>query len=66
MARTGYFWWDDDEVYFVLDQHTETTVNMLLNLDTLSWLIFSQSFLLFLKINVTIKEAVHTNFSLGD
>jgi hypothetical protein len=23
MARTSYFQWDDDEVRFVLDQHTE-------------------------------------------
>jgi hypothetical protein len=23
MARTSYFQWDDDEVHFVLDQHTE-------------------------------------------
>ena len=66
MARTGQFWWDDDDVCFVQEQPTETTVNKLLNLDTLSWLIFSQSFLLFLKINATTKEAAHTNISLED
>ena len=23
MGRRSYIWWDDDDVYFVLDQHTQ-------------------------------------------
>jgi hypothetical protein len=54
MARTS-FWWDDDEVRFVLDQHAELDiysnsprVNMSLHSDTLFWFRANQSLLLLL------------------
>ena len=62
MARTSYFEWNDDEIRFVLDQHTELDCysarglknqsagrHVIPNSDTLIW--FQANQLLFLLLN---------------
>ena len=61
------FWWDDDDMHFVLDEHTylqETSlwVDMLIHWDRLFWFWSNQFLLLLLTCCLCSRETANINF----